>query len=256
MQGWAYKIRTTPVTMSLIAVAFVVYALEWFWQIGPQSPELFRWALSGEALARGCWWTLLTHIFLHGNLLHLLVNILALWFVGSEVELTLGRVRYLVLYFASGMVGGLLQTALSPPGVELIGASGAVCGVILSFTTANPQTPLRALLFFIIPVNMKAKLLGWGLMLVSLIMAMLHIAPQIGHWAHLGGAAAGALLTSWWRRRSTTARQRSLERVPAGAIDELLERVMQEGLESLNREERQHLEALAEARDRRANGRR
>jgi membrane associated rhomboid family serine protease len=149
----------------------------------------------------------------------------------------------------------LLQTAFSLPGVELIGASGAVCGVILSFTTAYPEVPLRALLFFIIPVNMKAKMLGWGLLLASLFMAVLHIVPQIGHWAHLGGAMCGALLTRWWLRRSTPARQRGLDRVSTAATDELLERVMHEGLESLNREERRHLEALSEARERRTNGR-
>jgi membrane associated rhomboid family serine protease len=256
MQGLSHKIRTAPVTMSLIAVSIAVYALESFWQIGPRSPDFSRWALSGEALARGYWWTLLTHMFLHGNLLHLMVNILALIFVGPEVEFTLGRVRYLVLYIVSGMAGGLLQTAFSMPGIELIGASGAVCGVILSFTTAYPEAPLRALLFFIIPVNMKAKMLGWGLMLASLFMAVLHIVPQIGHWAHLGGAVAGSLLTRWWLRRSTPARPRSVGRVTPTATDELLERVMNEGLESLNREERQHLEALAEARERRTNGRR
>ncbi len=255
MHGLSKKIRTAPVTMSLIAASIAVYALESFWQIGARPPDLSLWALSGDALVRGRWWTLVTHMFLHGNLLHLTVNLLALWFIGPEVEYTLGRLRYLLLYLISGVAGGLLQTVFSWPGAELIGASGAVCGVILSFTTAYPEVPLRALLFFIIPVNMKAQTLGWGLMLASLFMAVLHIVPQIGHWAHLGGAVAGALLTRWWLRRSEPHRVLSKEMSSPAATDALLERVMQEGLESLNRHERRHLEALVEARERQTNSR-
>lgn len=256
MQRLQQKIHAAPVTMSLIAVSVAVYALESLWQSGTRSTDMSQWALSGEALSRGMWWTLLTHMFLHGNLLHLMVNVLALWFIGPEVEDTLGRLRYLALYFVSGMAGGLLQTAFSLPNAELIGASGAVCGVILSFTTAYPEVPLRALMFFVIPVNMKAKTLGWGLMLASLLMALLHIVPQIGHLAHLGGAVAGALLTRWWLRGSAPVRVRgAFNASPVGA-DALLERVMEEGLDSLSREERRYLEMLAEARERRANGRR
>lgn len=256
MQGLQQKIRTAPITASLIAVSIAVYALESMWQIGGHPQDLSRWALSGEALARGMWWTLLTHMFLHGNLLHLLVNVLALWFIGPEVEYTLGRVRYLALYFVAGIAGGLLQTMFSLPSADLIGASGAVCGVILSFTTAYPEAPLRALLFFVIPVNMKAKTLGWGLMLASLLMALLHIVPQIGHLAHLGGAVAGALLTRWWLRGSAPVRVRGEDMVSSAARDALLVRVMEDGLDSLSREERRYLEALAEARERRTNVRR
>ena len=123
---------------------------------------------------------------------------LALWFIGPEVEHLLGRVKYLLLYLLSGVAGGLLHTAFASSSSEFIGASGAVSGVILSFTTAYPEMPLRALLFFVLPVKMKAKTLGWGIILVSLLCAVLRIFPEIGHLAHLGGALAGAFLTWWW----------------------------------------------------------
>ncbi|MEX1045717.1 MAG: rhomboid family intramembrane serine protease [Chthoniobacterales bacterium] len=242
-----------PVTVSLAALAVAVYALE-VALLGREGPaDLSRWALSGRALQEGMWWTLVTHLFLHGNLLHLAVNVLALWFIGPEVELMLGRVRYAVLYFVSGVAGGLLQTAFSAPTSELIGASGAVCGVLLSFTTACPEAPLRALLFFILPVSMKARTLGWGLIVVSLLCAVLGILPQIGHLAHLGGALAGAALTRWWlpvapprRRRPTNEAERAADE------DELLRRVMEEGgIEGLSRHERKALERLAERRPRR-----
>ena len=229
------------------------FVLELFFQIGSRPDALSLFALSGNALARGMWWTLVTHLFLHANLLHLAVNVLGLWFIGPEVELTLGRGRFVALYFVSGVAGGLLQTAFAVPSSELIGASGSVCGVLLSFTTAYPQTPLQALLFFVLPVKMKARTLGWGLIGFSVLCAALHILPQIGHLAHLGGALAGGALTWWWLRPGKALAMRP---PPPASTDELLERVMESGIEGLTREERQRLENLApKRRGRRGSGR-
>jgi membrane associated rhomboid family serine protease len=247
MESLGEKFRIAPVTAWLAAACVAGYALEVLLLGGERGIDLSGWALSGDALAAGRWWTLVTHIFLHANLLHLMVNVLALWFIGPAVELMLGRVRYAVLYFLSGIAGGLLQTVFSASSAELVGASGAVCGVLLSFTTAHPEMPLRALLFFILPVSMKARTLGWGIIIVSLLCALFRIVPQIGHLAHLGGALTGALLTLWWApvprpRYSSDATART---------DELLRRVMEEGLEGLSREERKALEQLAEKQPRR-----
>ncbi len=242
MESLGEKFRIAPVTVLLAGACVVGYVLEVLLLSGVRGIDLSGWALSGRALADGRWWTVVTHLFLHANLLHLLVNVLALWFIGPAVEMMLGRARYLVLYFLSGIAGGLLQTAFAQPTAELIGASGAVCGVLLSFTTAHPEMPLRALLFFILPVSMKARTLGWGIIIVSLLCALLRIVPQIGHLAHLGGAVTGALLTRWWApvprpRYSSNAAKRT---------DELLRRVMEEGREGLSRDERKALEQLAD----------
>lgn len=236
------KIREAPVTVALAGVLVVVFGLEVFFQ-ATQRPELLaRFALSGEGLARGYWWTIVTHVFLHANLLHLFVNVLGLWFVGPAVEFMFGRVRYLVIFLVSGVCGGLLQTAFSVPSAELVGASGSVCGLLLAFTTAYPELPLRALLFFVLPVKMKARTLGIGLMFFSLVCAALHIFPQIGHLAHLGGAIAGAFL-SWLWIPSDRSR---LAGAPPASTDVLLERLAEEGIESLTREERKQLEDLAD----------
>lgn len=237
------KLRAAPVTVSLAAAAAVVYVLE---VLSAGGPGLAGWALSREALADGRWWTLVSHLFLHANMLHLLVNVLALWFVGPEVEFLLGRLRYLLLYLVSGAVGGLLQTAFSPPGLPLVGASGAVCGLLLSFTTAYPEMRLRALLFFILPVSTKARTLGWGLIVVSLLCALLRILPQVGHLAHLGGALAGAVLTRWWL--GPAASRRSAD---TASTDDLLARVSAEGWDGLSRAERRRLEDLSRGPDRR-----
>ncbi len=245
------KFRTAPVTVSLAAACLVGYALEILLLGGDRGLDLSGWALSRQALAEGRWWTLLTHLFLHANLLHLSVNVLGLWFIGPEVESMLGRVKYLLLYLLSGLAGGLLQTAFAAPSAELIGASGAVCGLVLSFTTAYPEMPLRALLFFVLPVSMKAKTLGRGIIIVSLLCAALRIFPQIGHLAHLGGALAGALLTWWWLPSAPRATRPGDEAGRAAQTDELLSRVVEQGIESLSREERRQLELLGREQRRR-----
>lgn len=232
-----------PVTVMLTGALVAVFFFELVLDGANRGPLLGHLALSGDALARGEWWTLVTHIFLHANLLHLMVNILALWFIGPEVEWMLGRGKYLVLYFVSGVSGGLLQTAFAAHDSELIGASGAVCGVLLSFTTAYPKAPLQALLFFVLPVRMKAKTLGRGIIIVSFLGAVLRIFPRIGHLAHLGGALAGAGLTKLWLPSVRTPRTQADDRAD---LDDILGRVMDEGIESLSPGEKRLLESLAE----------
>lgn len=253
MNGLRERIRVAPVTASLIGACLAVFALEYAFHIAERPEILSRWALSRDGLAQGMWWTVVTHMFLHANLLHLTVNVLGLWFIGPEVEFTLGRARYLVLYFLSGIAGGLLQTAFAQqPSSELVGASGALCGVLLSFTTAYPEMPLQALLFFVLPVRMKAKTLGRGLIAVSLLFAAVKFLPQIGHLAHLGGALAGAFLTWWWLPPSRAQQPPVFLRGdPVQRTEELLSRVVEEGLEGLSREERRQLERLADERGRR-----
>jgi len=240
-----------PVTVSLAGACVAGYLLEVFFLSGARGVDLSLWSLSGNALAEGRWWTLVTHLFLHANLLHLTVNVLGLWFIGPEIEYILGRARYLTLYFLSGIAGGLLQTFFSPPASELIGASGSVCGLLLSFTTAYPEMPLRALLFFIIPVSMKAKTLGRGLIVVSLACAVLRIVPQVGHLAHLGGALMGALLTWWWLPAAARPVRPASRSERDAQTEELLARVMEDGIDSLSREEKRQLEALTRQQPRR-----
>jgi len=257
MQALREKFRIAPVTVILCGACVAVFIGEYFLMVTGRRQLLGLLALSGEGLARGWWWTPITHLFVHANLLHLAVNVFGLWFIGPEVETMLGRARFLVLYLVSGIAGGLLQTAFSAPQSELVGASGSVCGVLLSFTTAYPEMPLRALLFFILPVSMKAKTLGRGLIVFSALCAALRLFPQLGHLAHLGGAVAGALLTKFWL--PATPRPRPLASMSAAdrsiESEELLRRLSEEGIESLSREEQRRLGRLSERARPRGGGR-
>lgn len=160
------------------------------------------YALSEAGLAEGRWWQFVTYAFLHGgtpsvgmNVLHLLLNMVSLWFAGRVVERVMGSGRFVALYLASAVAGGLLQVLLTGGKVPLVGASGAVCGVLLAFTTMFPEAQRVALLFFVVPVNLKAKYLGWLLTGSSLFFVVTGFFPFVGHAAHLGGCIAGYVFT-------------------------------------------------------------
>lgn len=154
---------------------------------------IFRWGLSGIGLEHGAFWQLLTHAFLHGNFWHLLVNMVSLWFAGRSVEWVLGPWKFLGLYLLSALGGGVLQMAWGPPDVELIGASGAVFGVLLAFTTIFFDHRITALIFFVIPLRLKARYLGIGLVATTALAMVFQFQSWIGHAAHLGGAIVGYL---------------------------------------------------------------
>jgi membrane associated rhomboid family serine protease len=152
------------------------------------------YGLSSQGVEQGAWWQLITHAFLHGNIWHLLFNMAGLWFAGRIVERVMGTGRFLALYFACALAGGIAQLLLEGGRFLLLGASGAVCGVILAFATIFPEAQIVMLLFFVIPLRLRAKYLAWGLTGSSLLFLLVGFEPWIGHAAHLGGCVAGYLL--------------------------------------------------------------
>ncbi|MBP7865837.1 MAG: rhomboid family intramembrane serine protease [Acidobacteria bacterium] len=146
----------------------------------------FRVWGSGEA------WRLLTYMFLHGPPLHLVFNLLMLWMFGSECEGVLGRRRFVAYYLVTGVGAGLCQMGLaaimpSIAGVPVMGASGAVYGLLLAYAIFFPNRWL--LLFFAIPV--KAKYLVAGCAILELLMTVSNFRDGIAHVAHLGGIVFG-----------------------------------------------------------------
>ncbi len=157
--------------------------------------------LSERGLAKGMIWQFITYQFVHAGLFHLLVNMLGLWFAGNILERILGPRRFVVFYLLCGIAGGLLQIVLSPGPSTVVGASGSVCGLVAAFSTMFPQMPVTALLFFVIPVRMRAMWLGIIVAGVSLFLLVTGWFGNIGNAAHLGGAIAGFGLVKYQRRR-------------------------------------------------------
>lgn len=184
---------------ALIAVNVLVFVL-----MGV-SPTLADFAdsifgLSERGLAKGMIWQFITYQFVHAGFFHLLVNMLGLWFAGNILERIFGPRRFVVFYLLCGIAGGLLQILLSP-GPTVVGASGSVCGLVAAFSTMFPQMPVTALLFFVIPIRMRAMWLGIIVAGVSLFLLVTGWFGNIGNAAHLGGAIAGFVMVKYQRRR-------------------------------------------------------
>jgi membrane associated rhomboid family serine protease len=188
------RLRASPLTLILLGINSALFAAEEIFRYFFNSSLFPEMALSRVGLAEGNWWQLITYAFLHGNLLHLLVNMVALWFTGPLLEELLSGLCYFVLYFGGVLAGGLLQTFASGSSVDLVGASGAVCALLVGFATLLPRLKITALIFFVIPVRMRAATLGWLVIVGSFLFWLFGIERGIGHLAHLGGGIAGFLL--------------------------------------------------------------
>ncbi|MBS0664634.1 MAG: rhomboid family intramembrane serine protease [Verrucomicrobia bacterium] len=145
-------------------------------------------------------WTLLTYSLLHdtGNILHIIGNLLGLYFVGRTLLPMLGAKRFLGLYAGAVMLGGVVWAAANwHLGGTLVGASAGVFGLFIVYACFFPNQPITILLFFIIPVTLKPKYVAIAAVLTDLIGCLCYEvlgAPSpfgLAHSAHLGGMAAG-----------------------------------------------------------------
>ena len=149
--------------------------------------------------------TLVTSMFLHGGLLHLFGNMLYLWIFGKNIEDVMGRVRFLGFYLVCGLAGALAQIAVQPDSrVPMIGASGAIAGVLGAYLVMYPASRVWTLFFFVIFARVVAvpALIVLGLwLLIQLLNAGVPGGGGVAWFAHLGGFAAGLLLIAPLRRR-------------------------------------------------------
>jgi membrane associated rhomboid family serine protease len=138
-------------------------------------------------------WQPVTYLFLHGGFWHLILNMLGLFFFGPETERTIGTRRFLALYFACGILAGLGWIFISgTPASHCLGASGAIFGVLGAYAGLFPQRPVTLLVFFVIPITLRARTLAIALGLFSLL-AIVSQPGQIAYAAHLVGGLAGYL---------------------------------------------------------------
>jgi membrane associated rhomboid family serine protease len=156
----------------------------------PAFTEKFIFAPT-EVLACKQYYRLVTSAFLHADLGHLIMNMMTLYFFGSMMELDLGPVPFLGVYFAAIIGGSLLSLWLHRNhDYRAYGASGGACGMVFSFIALNPKGTILAHFFFPIP--------AWGygiLFLVGSFVALKRNRDNVGHDAHLGGAVIGLWTT-------------------------------------------------------------
>lgn len=261
------------------AAVFVLQALVERWgDINTMRKVFSVFALSQEGLARGYVFQFISYQFLHGGLWHLLGNLLAIYFIGKEMERVLGRKSFLVLYFLTGVLGGLLHIALTwiadVPDRPVVGASAAAFGLVAAFAAMFPNQPITLLLFFVLPVSFRARTLLWIALALAVFGVVATPHSRVAHGAHLGGLCAGVgyvyfiVLGRWrfqkpafsrqspprrrakrsggkpWRMvRPVAKKERSSADFISREVDPILDKISEQGIHSLTEKERRLLES-------------
>jgi len=237
--------------------------------VAPQSPALARFIdalvlVPAYILQRP--WTIVTYAFLHADVLHLLFNMIGLFFFGPRLESVLGSRRFLGLYFTSAVVAAL-ASVLFEPFAPVVGASGAVFGVLIGFARFWPRD--RIYFWGVIPIEAR-----WFIVLLAAysIFGGLTSGGGIAHFAHLGGLAGGWVYLKVLELRSPARRFRkraspgfsrasradverwrsipreSLHPVNREELDRIMKKVDEHGPQSLDPREREYLERLSASR--------
>ncbi len=148
---------------------------------------------------------LVTHIFLHGNWLHLIGNIVALWVFGDNIEDALGHVRYLLFVVLTAAAAALTQGWFGHPFAPMIGASGMVSAVMGAYLLLHPRARILILAFNVVPILAPASLVVGLDLILNAAMAWdaVFLSEQAGiaWFAHIGGFASGMLLVLVLRSR-------------------------------------------------------
>jgi membrane associated rhomboid family serine protease len=227
--------RTPFVTLALIATCTIVY----FWQmsLGLRAGQaavysfgfipavVFEGAtLPAELVRVPAELTLVTSMFLHGSFMHLAGNMLYLWVFGNNIEDVCGHFRFVLFYLLCGLVAAFAQALPNPASeVPMIGASGAISGVLGAYLLLFPHARVRVLIpfFFVFFTTIRA---GWllGFWFVFQLLSGLNASAAEGgvaFWAHVGGFIAGLGLIFVLRdpqfRTRLGARRRGRSRLPA-----------------------------------------
>jgi membrane associated rhomboid family serine protease len=163
------------------------------------------------------WHTLLTSIFMHGSWMHIIGNMWFLWIFGNNVEDSMGRFRFVIFYLSCGLAASAAQIASSPDSLlPMVGASGAIGGVMGAYVILYPRVPVHLLLifgFFVTTFAVPAfVMLGYWFLL-----QVLGGLPQLGgasggvaFWAHVGGFLAGAVLVFPFRNQELVNKHRRM----------------------------------------------
>jgi membrane associated rhomboid family serine protease len=148
--------------------------------------------------------TLITYQFLHGGWMHLITNMLFLWVFADNIEDAFGHVGFLIFYLLCGVAAGLAHTLIqSQSPAPLIGASGAVSGVLASYLLLSPKARVWILLFLRIPIRIPAlwALGGWFALQIVSVFITTEENAEVAWFAHIGGFLAGLILTLVLRSR-------------------------------------------------------
>jgi len=221
MQTGSNFLRTTPVVLNLIIINSLVFLAE---SLSGSLDTQTSWMMDTFALHHYKSdvfepYQLVTHMFMHGSLMHLIFNMFVLWMFGTMMERVFGSKRFLIFYMICGIGAGLAQlgsyvynfweidhTVLSQFDFDryqqilranaTVGASGAIMGVLAAFGYLFPNTPL---MIIPIPIPIKAKWVILSFIALDIFGAFSQTSgDNVAHLAHVGGAVIGFLIVFFW----------------------------------------------------------
>lgn len=245
-----------PVVKALLLTNALVFLLTYF---GPFAVAAYFGLVPKLVWSRFMIWQLFTYMFLHGNFWHILINMFVLWMFGSDLERTWGSREFLKFYLICGVGAGLFNVLLQPNSmIPIIGASGAIYGVLVAFAIMYPNRLVY--LYFLFPI--KVKHLVIFLIIFEFFASMTGSQGNVAHFAHLGGILIGYLyLKGNWRTRSLKFRissyfhrqrlekmnrEREKDQKMMEEVDRILDKINQVGIENLTRREKKLLEDASE----------
>lgn len=246
----AFFPRITPAVKYLIiinvgiSVFELLFGLKWITVFGLTPADFWR----------GHIWQVITYMFLHGGIFHLLFNMFVLWMFGSTLESIWGLRRFLTFYFICGTGAGLLNAVVTPGSqIPMVGSSGAIYGLLMAFGILFPNQLIYV--WGIFPVKVKHFVIIIGV--IEFLLAMSATQSGIAHFAHLGGMFFGLVYMKWeelrglvsgWQNEKRRIRQlkviwnREKEKEKLQKeVDELLDKIRRSGINSLTNGERERI---------------
>ena len=254
-----WSVGRPSVTALLIALSGGAFVAQMITEFCLGGDGLFRhWlALDGHSIHLRQYWTFLTFPLLHdSNPLHLLANMVLLFFAGREVEPIVGRRHFLGLFLGGNLLGGIAHW-LAMPDVQLVGVTAGVTAVFVAFTTILPELEVTVHLFFVLPLRLRAKYLAIALLALSAVfwvtLTMRVIGPAgmlaagVFAWVYVKQLGFGnplAIQRYIFAKRQRAARleRMSPDQFISVEIDPILEKISTHGMHSLSRAERKILE--------------
>jgi len=204
-----YVIRERRPTVTYVLIIVNVLVFLAMYLVGRERMIAFFGVIPKLLIEEADVLTLVTSMFVHADFIHLFFNMWALFIFGRDVEIVFGKSRYLLLYFVSGIAGGLayayygyyLSSSPYSKMVPAVGASGAIFGLMASFAVLFPHRPL-AMFFYFIPIVAPAYVAIGIIALIQTVLALLLPFSSIAYTAHVGGFVAGYIIGRYYKSRS------------------------------------------------------
>ncbi len=258
-----FSFRSVPyVTKYLIIINIAVYIVQWIVEIFLGADfYLILGLMPKYVVTKGYIWQLVTYMFLHGNLLHIFMNLFVLYMFGRTLEETWGSKKFLKYYFICGIGAGIFITLTSLGNrVPTIGASGAIYGLLAAYGVLFPESKIY--LYAIFPIKAKYFVIGIGV--ISFFSGISSQGSLISHFGHLGGLLVGFVylkfneITYFFRKNihfnniKADARRRDVfgswedkyrrEKPAEEEVNRILDKILRKGVESLTPEEKKTMD--------------